>query len=73
MKALVVYGNRVLARTNLALHPLQQGDWVNLKTWKTSGLQDQLTPKWSGLHLVILTTHSARSCRGSLRGCFTLE
>ena len=37
MKALKEYGNQVLPEpTDLALHPFQPGDWVNLNTWKTS-------------------------------------
>ena len=53
MKALTEYSNQMLtASTNLGLHPVQPGDWVNLGTWKTS-LQGQLTPKWSRSHLVI--------------------
>ena len=46
MKALTEYGNHVLPTpTDLAFHSFWSGDWVNLKTWKTGSLQDQLTPK----------------------------
>ena len=56
MNALMEYGNQVLpALTHLALCHFQPRDWVNLKTWKTSSLQDQLSPKWKRPHLVILT------------------
>ena len=50
MIAPMEYGNQVLpAPTDLALHPFQPGDWVNLKTWKTGSQQNQLTPKWNDL------------------------
>ena len=42
-----------------------------LKTWKTSSLQDQLSPKGKRPHLVILTTHSALKLQGSLHGDIT--
>ena len=69
MKALTEYGNQVLPTpTNLALHPFQPGYWVKLKTWKTGSPQDQLTPKWNGPHLVILTTPSALKLQGITPG-----
>ena len=65
MKALTEYGNHERpAHTDLALHPFQPGEWVYLKTWKTGSPRDQLTPKWNGPHLVILTTHSALKLQG---------
>lgn len=63
---LMEYGKQVLPTlTSLALHPFRPGDWVKLKTWKTS------SPKTNSLlverpHLVILTTHSALKFQGSL-------
>ena len=40
------YGNQVWPTPfDLATHPFQPRDWVNLKTWKTSSPQDQLSPK----------------------------
>ena len=74
MKAFMEYGNQVLpAPTNLALYPFWQGDWGHLKTWKTSSLQDQLSPKGSGPHSVTLTTYSALTLQGLLCGHITLE
>lgn len=46
MKALMEYGNQVWPTpSDLAMHPFQPRDWVNLKTWKTSSPRDQLSPK----------------------------
>ena len=73
-KGLMEYSNQVLpAPTDLALHPFPPGDWVNLNTWKTGNTQDQFTPKRTGPHSVILTTHPALKLQGSLHGGITLE
>ena len=41
MNALMEYGNQLLPTlTYLALGYFQPKDWVNLKTWKTSSLED---------------------------------
>ena len=49
-------GNQVITPPiDLALYPFWLRDWVLLKTWKTSSLQDQLSPKLKRPHLVILT------------------
>lgn len=73
-KALTEYDDKVLpAPTDLALHPFPPGDGVNLNTWKTSNTEAQLTPKRTGPHSVILTTHPALKLQGSLHGGITLE
>lgn len=48
MNALMEYGNQLLPTlTYLALGHFQPRDWVNLKTWKTSSLEDHSF--WSGM------------------------
>ena len=53
--------------TDLALYPFWLRDWVHLKTWKTSSLQDQLSPKWKRPHLVILTPTLCPEVAGGTR------
>ena len=46
MKAVVEFGNHMLlAFTNMALHPFQAGDCINLNTSEILSPQEQLTPK----------------------------
>ena len=60
VEALNKYGNFCLSLpTEFKLHSYEPGDWVYLKTWKSSLPPDQLNPSWVVSHFMLLTTHSS--------------
>ena len=50
--------------TEVALHPFRPADWVLLKTWREKGPEHQLTARWTGPHVVLLTTLSSVKLAG---------
>ena len=51
--------------TEVTLHPFRPGDQVLLKTWREQRPGHQLTARWTGPHVVLLTMHSSVQLAGT--------